>query len=112
MPFEAGKFNRRIDFQSDTGTTVNDHNEHVESWGDLETSVPCKIVELQGKETVQADQITAVQRLMFTVRYNSIRNAYTEASHRIVYKSNNYEILSIRRPDRNKTLEFTGEKED
>lgn len=91
MPVQIGRLDRRITIQTPT-ETQDSYGEPVITWSDL-TTVWASVTpsSSQTGEQFEADQVHAQRASVFRIRFN--RNV-TE-KHRIVYDSDNYDILQI-----------------
>lgn len=101
---KAGKLDRRITFRSKT-VVQNDFGEEEATWGDFDT-VWAGYEARQGTEKDEADQLIAVTREVFQVRYRNDLN--TEMI--LVYEGIEYDILSIFEIGRREGLEIFAEK--
>ena len=92
---------RRIALQSTTLTT-NDYGQRVASWATYAT-VWASIKYKAGSEKVTDDQVGSTQTVDFTIRYSTDVSG-VKASHRLVYNSQNYEILYVQEIGRKEGL--------
>lgn len=84
----AGKLDRRIALQSATITNDPDYNEEIQSWATYAT-VWARMEFHKSDEGEAASREYAEMGLYFTIRHRDD----VSAEHRIVYESNNYEII-------------------
>ena len=84
----AGKLDRRIQLQSATVTNDADYNEEVLTWATYATVWARQEFHKSGEGEASAREY-AEMGLYFTIRYRDD----VSAEHRIVYESNNYEII-------------------
>jgi len=96
-----GHMDRRIALQSTTLTT-NDYGQRVASWATYAT-VWASIKYKGGSEKVTDDQVGSTQTVDFTIRYSTDVSG-VKASHRLVYNSQNYEILYVQEIGRKEGL--------
>jgi len=96
-----GHMDRRIALQSTTLTT-NDYGQRVASWATYAT-VWASIKYKRGSEKVTDDQVGSTQTVDFTIRYSTDVSG-VKASHRLVYNSQNYEILYVQEIGRKEGL--------
>lgn len=95
----TGSRDRRIKIQSPV-TSKDDYNQdEVTSWSDFAT-VWSSVEDSSGSETLQANQITAVRTTSFDIRY---LDGVTEKM-RVLFEGRHYDIVSIQRPDRQRSL--------
>lgn len=95
---QIGRLDRRITILQAT-TEKDDYNADVETWSTFKT-VWAEVVDSAGAEVVQADQPTAVRTTTFTIRWIE---GVTETM-RVVFDGQLYNVVSIQRPDRKRTL--------
>lgn len=86
--YDPGRLNRQITLQSFT-TTQNDYNEDVPSWSTYAT-VWAALFYQRAEEITAAGGERGRQFIEFVIRYRSD----VTASDRIVYNSENYEIVA------------------
>lgn len=98
-----GRLDRRILIQSPVTTKDEYNQDEITSWSDLAT-VWASVGDSVGTEIEQADQITATRTTTFNIRY---RSDITEVM-RIIFDERIYDIDSIQRPDRNRSLVIKG----
>lgn len=84
----AGKLDRRIVLQSATITNDPNYNEEILTWTTCAT-VWARMEFHKSDEGEAASREYAEMGLYFTIRYRDD----VSAEHRIVYESNNYEII-------------------
>jgi SPP1 family predicted phage head-tail adaptor len=90
MAISAGKLFHEIAIEQ-RGDTRNAYGESVASWSSYKALEYAEVKNLSGNELIQAAQINSKINTKFVVRYDSgIR-----ATMRIVYKSRNYNIISV-----------------
>jgi SPP1 family predicted phage head-tail adaptor len=94
----VGKRDQRIIIQEGT-TSKDEYNQDVETWATFAT-VWAEVKDSPGNEQYQADQLTAVRTTWFNVRY---LDGLAEKM-RILYDDRYYNIKSIERPDRKRSL--------
>lgn len=95
----TGSRDRRIKIQAPV-TAKDDYNQdEITSWSDFAT-VWASLEDSAGSEVLQADQITAVKTTSFTIRY---LDGVTEKM-RVLFDGRHYDIESIQRPDRKRSL--------
>jgi SPP1 family predicted phage head-tail adaptor len=96
---KTGQLDRRIKIQQ-AATSKDDYNQdEIISWNDFAT-VWASLEDSQGSEGLQADQITAVRTTNFVIRY---LDGVTEKM-RVLFDGRHYDIQSIQRPDRKRSL--------
>jgi SPP1 family predicted phage head-tail adaptor len=103
---EIGKLDRRIVIQQNT-QTQNAAGEYVDSWNTLATVWASK-ESLEGTELDESDQRTALQKVIWIIRYKS---TVTELM-RIYYGSEYYYITSIQEVGRKWGMRLTTEIRD
>jgi len=86
---QSGQLDRRVIFQSQASST-DAFGQNVGSWSDTLT-LWAKVVERSGSESEQSNQIVAVRKVDFIIRYNSQINEL----FRVSYRSKIYEIEAI-----------------
>ncbi len=86
---QAGQLDRRVVFQSQASST-DAFGQNVGSWSDTLT-LWAKVVERSGSESEQSNQIVAVRKVDFFIRYN----AQINETFRVSYRSRIYEIEAI-----------------
>lgn len=101
-----GNLDRRITIQEKVITT-NDYGEEVVTWTDT-TTVWASIKYKSGNERTSAEQLVAMNMVVFQVRYLS----WLTEEHRIVYRDDNYDILWISEIARKKYMDIQAEKRD
>jgi SPP1 family predicted phage head-tail adaptor len=85
----VGKLDRRILFQSPNVTDGDANSDIIDSWDD-EFYAYAEVKEEEGNEVTEGDRLTHIQKVKFTVRFDSrIINQW-----RIVYGGFAYRILS------------------
>lgn len=97
---QIGKLDRRITFQSMI-VGSDESNADVEAgWEDVAT-VWASVTDNTGHESLQADQMAAVRSTEFTIRHRTIDEKW-----RISFDGDLYDIVSVKRPDRNRYLKI------
>jgi len=86
---QSGQLDRRVIFQSQASST-DAFGQNVGSWSDTLT-LWAKVIERSGSESEQSNQIVAVRKVDFIIRYNSQINEL----FRVSYRSKIYEIEAI-----------------
>lgn len=84
-----GRLDRKIVIENFT-TAKNSLNETVSTWNTFHTCFAA-VQMAGGSETVEADKITAVNKVKFKIRYFAGINE----KMRVLYDSNYYDILEI-----------------
>lgn len=97
---QVGRLDTRVIIKHEV-ITKDIYNQDVKTWQVLST-VWSKMDDKGGSEGYQADQLTAVRNTTFTIRFLS---TVTEKM-RIILDARIYEIVSMNRPDRRRTLEL------
>lgn len=100
---QIGKLDRRITIQSKTNA-ADEYNQPVPTWTTF-ANPWAKIEDKSGGESFPANQLTAYRSTVFTIRYIS----GLDETMRILYKNQYYNIRLIKKPDRDRFLELTGE---
>lgn len=96
-----GELDRRVTIQRKTTERDAFNQPTITSWETLFT-VWAKVDEAPGNETYESDQLTAVRLTRFTIRY---RDGISEQD-RIAFDERFYDIVSITKPDRKRTLQL------
>jgi len=86
---QSGQLDRRVIFQSQASST-DAFGQNVGSWSDTLT-LWAKVIERSGSESEQSNQIVAVRKVDFIIRYNSQINEL----FRVSYRSKIYQIEAI-----------------
>jgi SPP1 family predicted phage head-tail adaptor len=94
----AGKLNRRITIEAPTNRTSA--SGAVEQVWNLFANAWAQIISSSGGESFGDDQVTAVSRTNFKIRY--IKNV--SPAMRVIYRGQAYEINDVSEPDRNEYL--------
>jgi len=89
-----GRLDRKIVIQVQNFAT-NAIGEYTTTWDTFHNAF-ANVQRVSGTETVDADQVTATNKVKFKIRYFAGINE----SMRIVYNSNYYDILEIQELDR------------
>lgn len=96
-----GVRDRRIVIQELTNAP-DEYNQPIPTWSTFAT-VWASIDDKSGKESYQADQLTATRNTVFNIRYLS----GLRETMRILYNNRYYNIELIKSPDRDRSLEVT-----
>lgn len=100
---KIGKLDRRITIERAT-LTVNDYGERAETWTTLATVwAEVNYRPGSGSETIQSDQIYAVQRVRFVIRYSSTVSG-VRPSDRVSYAGQYYQIEAVQEIGREEGL--------
>ena len=89
-----GKLDRKIVIQEQNFAT-NSIGEYTTTWDTFHNAF-ANVQKVSGTEGITADQVTATNKVRFKIRYFAGINE----SMRVVYNSNNYDILEIQELDR------------
>jgi SPP1 family predicted phage head-tail adaptor len=89
-----GKLDRKIVIQVQNFAT-NSIGEYTTTWDTFHNAF-ANVQKVSGTESITADQVTATNKVRFKIRYFAGINE----SMRVVYNSNNYDILEIQELDR------------
>jgi SPP1 family predicted phage head-tail adaptor len=89
-----GKLDRKIVIQVQNFAT-NSIGEYTTTWDTFHNAF-ANVQKVSGTEGNNADQVTATNKVRFKIRYFAGINE----SMRVVYNSNNYDILEIQELDR------------
>jgi len=89
-----GRLDRKIVIESQTFST-NSIGEYTSSWSTFHTAF-ASIKKVSGSEKIEADQITATNKVRFKIRFF---DGITEAM-RVVYNGAYYDIIEIQELDR------------
>ena len=81
----SGRLDRRIDIQRFTQTT-SDSGEPIETWADIATNRPASYRALKGDERYLTPQVTAIDQVEFTIRYEDALSNLNPKD-RVVYPS-------------------------
>jgi len=103
---KAGSLDRQITIQS-KGVTYDGAGSEIVTWSDVAT-VWAGVTQKAGTERVEADQLTASEHTIFTIRY---RTDVTPIN-RIVYETNTYDIKRVFEINRREGLEILAEYKD
>jgi SPP1 family predicted phage head-tail adaptor len=99
MVVAAGKLGHRIELHS-ASETSDDYGDVLESWSSYAT-VWARVMPLQGRELLLAQQVNAELTHQVEIRYNST----VTTTHRVILGSRTLEIVSIINEDeRNKNM--------
>lgn len=101
---EAGKLDRRITLETSTATRGKSGQQKSE-WGTL-AIVWANVRYQTPKEVFQADQLSALQTAIFTIRY---RTGITAAKNRVVYEGLAYNITGVSEIGRREGLQLIGQ---
>jgi len=100
---KIGKLDRRITIQRAT-LTVNDYGERAETWTTLATVwAEVNFRPGSGSETIESDQVFAVQRVRFVIRYSSTVSDL-KPSDRVSYNGQLYQIEAVQEIGREEGL--------
>lgn len=101
---EAGKLDRRVQFQR---STLTDNGlEDVQTWADHGLPVWASKTDVSDGERLRADQVSANLTARFVVRWSSFTADLT-AKDRIIYAGETFDIFGIKGIGRREGLEIT-----
>lgn len=104
---EAGKLDRRITLETHT-TTREKSGQVISTWGSPQ-EVWANVRYQTAREVFQADQLSALQTVVFTIRYQPDIAA---AKMRVQFDGLAYDIKGVTEPERRKWLQLIGEAEN
>ena len=99
---KIGKLDRRITIERAT-LTLNDYGERAETWTTLATVWAEISYRGGGNESIQSDQVYAVQRVRFIIRYSSTVSD-VRPSDRVSYNGQLYQIEAVQEIGREQGL--------
>ena len=89
-----GRLDRKIVIENQTFSN-NSIGEYTSSWSTFHTAFS-SVTKVSGSESVQADQITATNKVRFKIRFfDGINEAM-----RVLYNGNYYDIVEVQELDR------------
>jgi len=97
----SGKLDRRIIFETKT-TSRNAYGEETTSWA-VSFTTWAHVIELKGKESFEASQLTEVADVKIKIRY---RTGVNVDDYRLFYNSKYYDIYSFSELGRQDGLEI------
>jgi len=104
----SSRMDRKISIQNYTeGADSPDMGEVIKTWSDLYSTIWAQVLKQSGREIFSGGKLSEVD-VIFRIRY--MDNITTKC--RIVYDSNNYDIVSVKEIGRQNGLEIMGKMQE